>query len=122
MGWFFKKAVLEPGEHIIATKMANRTQGSRAMGGLITVTDRRLVFRPNIIAWLLGGRSWSVGRDEVVGVGVAPRSSKGGPFSGGIRERLRVRAKDGGEELFVVNGLDGFLGQLAEAGLHRLPA
>ena len=111
MGWFVKEPELDPGEQVVTTKAANRAQGKRSVGGRLTVTDRRLIFMPNVIDSILAGRAWSIPKADVAGVGAAP----------GMRKRLRVRTSDGGEELFVVNGLDEFVSQLTQQGLPAEP-
>lgn len=110
-----KKPDLEPSEQVVATKAANHTRGSTAVGGRLIVTNRRLIFTPNAFESLLRRRPWSISTDQVVGVGVesASLTHAGG---GGLRKRLRVRTADG-EELFLVNKLDQLLRQLNEIGL-----
>lgn len=115
-GWR-KAPELEADEQVAVRKAANRAQGARSVGGRLTVTDRRLIFKPTLLDSILAGRAWSVNLDEVVEIGAAARGGKGGPFGGGMRRRLRVRASDGSEELFVVNGLDDLIRDLAENGL-----
>ena len=107
-GWR-KAPELEPDEQVLVRKAANRNQGGRSVGGRLTVTDRRLMFKPTILDSILFGRAWSVARDEVAGVGAAER--------GGIRKRLCVRTSDGDEQLFVVNKLDDLIRELVEDGL-----
>jgi hypothetical protein len=107
MGWFVKEPELDPGERVVTTKAANRAQGRRSVGGRLTVTDRRLIFMPNLVDSILAGRSWSVAKGDVAGVGEAA----------GMRKRLRVRTNDGGEELFLVKGLEEFVSQLIQQAL-----
>ncbi len=107
-GWR-KAPELEPSEQVLLRKAANRSQGRRSVGGRLTVTDRRLMFKPTIFDSLLFGKAWSANRDEVAGVGAADR--------GGMRKRLCVRTSDGDEQLFVVNKLDDLIRELAENGL-----
>ena len=115
MAWL-KEPDLGEGESVVVAKAANRFQGSRAVGGKLTVTDRRLVFLPNPVDARLGGKEWTLERNEVASVGVEPRGAKKGLFGGGLRQRLRVRTSTGGEELFVINGLDETIDQLVGAG------
>jgi DNA/RNA endonuclease YhcR with UshA esterase domain len=55
---------------------------------------------------LLGGKQWSVGTGSVSEVGVEPKAAARRKLGGGLRDRLRIKAGDGGEELFVVNKLE----------------
>ena len=96
---------LEESEEISSAINANHTQGGRAVGGRLFVTNLNLRFVANRFDRFTGGRDSVLPRAEVRSVEVAARSMKGGPFSGGLRRRLHVVAKGGGE-LFVVNFTD----------------
>lgn len=103
---------LDPGETILEFFSANRTQGKRAVGGRLFLTDGHLRFVASRFDRALGGRDWKVGRDEVTSVSVADRSIAGGPFTGGVRRRLAVEA-DGQVNFFVVNGVDELAAQVS---------
>jgi hypothetical protein len=84
---------------------ANRTQSAfRAVGGQLALEEDRLEFQPHGFDKALAGREWSVPLASIRSVGTEPRGIN--PFSGALRERLRVEAEDGSVELFVVNELD----------------
>ena len=84
---------------------ANRTQGPlRAVGGRLVLEAGRLEFQPHGFDRALAGREWSTPLGAVSAVGTEPRSGLN-PFSGAMRERLRVELDDGSVELFVVNKL-----------------
>jgi hypothetical protein len=68
------------------------------------LTDKRLVFRPNRIDSITGGKPWACDLGQIDAVGASPPD--GQPFSGGIRTRLRVETTDADVERFVVNHLD----------------
>lgn len=120
MGIFFKPAQLAGDETLIWKKLANRTQGARAVGGRLFLTDRRLMFQPNRIDAVLRGRAWSTPLTLIERVGYEdPDGSlfSGGLFSGGLRTRLRIDLVGGGTELFVVNGVDSAV-QIIQKGVE----
>jgi hypothetical protein len=87
-----------------AAWLANYKVGRfRAAGGKLELYAGALRFRPNRVDRALGSRLWSVPLAAVTEVGAAPRTWN--LFDGGLRVRLRVVTRDGGEHLFVVNGL-----------------
>jgi hypothetical protein len=83
---------------------ANRTQSAlRAVGGKLVLEGNRLEFRPHGFDRALSGKGWSTPLAAIRSVGSEPRGLN--PFSGAMRERLRVELDDGSVELFVVNKL-----------------
>lgn len=97
------KQPAEPGEVEAWSAAANRTQGGRAVGGKLYLTNRRLLFTPNFVDRFLRGRPWSVPLVDIVSVNTSPPGEfKTGPFSGSSRERLKVELRDGEIDLFVV--------------------
>ena len=92
---------------------ANRSQGARAVGGVLTVTDGVMAFTPNFFDIRTGGLPWSAPLSSVAGFGKEPGSfTLGNLFSGGLRARLAVDLNDGTRERFVVNGLDAKIAEL----------
>ena len=111
---------LEQDEAVLWSRRANRFQGSRAVGGRLALTDRRLMFAPHRFDAALVGKRWEAKLSEIRTVGIEPRGSGvKGLFGGGMRKRLRVRAAAGDEEHFLVNKLDHVLESLEEAGVPR---
>lgn len=90
----------DDGEQVLAWWSANRTQGRRAVGGALFLTDARLVFCPSRLDHGLGGRAWTSDLREVGGVDVCPRT--GTLFDGGLVDRLRVHLRTAAAELYVV--------------------
>ncbi len=83
---------------------ANRTQSAfRAVGGRLVLEGDRLEFRPHGVDRALSGKGWSTPLSAIRSVGTEPRGLN--PFSGALRERLRIEVDDGTVELFVVNKL-----------------
>ena len=113
MDFWFPAPTLDSGERVGATILANRTQGVRAVGGKLFVTDRNLRFVANRLERFSGGQDITIARGVVKSIEVAERSARGGPFSGGLRRRLNVVTIDGGE-LFVVNGAEQVAQRLQE--------
>jgi ABC-type taurine transport system ATPase subunit len=95
---------LEAGETIQLKRLANRTQGNRAIGGRLVVTDRRLAFSPSSVERRLRAQDWQCLLAEVREVDTAKRTAD--PLSGGLRRRVRVALTGNREELFVVNDVD----------------
>jgi hypothetical protein len=94
---------LDHGEEVLWEAFANRKQGRRAVGGRLTVTNRRFLFQPNRLDGITGGRSWSCPLASVIGIeAIAPGAEV---LTGGLRRRLGVMT-DGGLEVFVVNAVD----------------
>ncbi|MGO8999661.1 MAG: hypothetical protein ACLQVI_40570 [Polyangiaceae bacterium] len=48
----------------------------------------------------MGGRAWAAPLDQIESLGT--RAPTFHPFNGGMRTRLKVTTRDGGEHLFVV--------------------
>ncbi len=97
--WWLAKPDLQDGEHVAWSVPANRTQGGRAVGGKLLLTEQRLIFTPNRVEVLTHGRRWECKRAVVESVGTLDRT--GGPFDGGLVRRVRID-HDGSVDLFVV--------------------
>lgn len=105
MGIWVKSPQLAASETVTWKRSANRTQSAnRAVGGGLYLTGERLLFEPNHIDALIGGRSWYSALSDIAEIGT--QAPTGGKFNGGLRARLRIELRDGTTELFVVNGLD----------------
>ena len=105
-GWIKPQHAL-PGETVRWSRAANRMQGSRAVGGKLFLTERRILFSPNRIDGLTGGSPWAIDLPDVSEVGIEPMGSgKAAKLGGGLRNRLRVRGGATGESLFVINRLE----------------
>jgi GRAM domain len=90
-----------PGETLLESIGANRTQGGRAVGGHLYLTNHRLVFLPHRFDAATGGHPWEVSLRAVSLADLAPRGSN--LFDGSMRRRLRVMTADDGAEHFVVS-------------------
>ena len=94
------KPALRPDEHEIETYRANRSQGSRAVGGHLLLTNQRLLFSPHRFDSATGGDNWECDLASITGVGLAARGRN--PFDGSLRRRLKVEC-GGATDYFVVS-------------------
>jgi hypothetical protein len=106
---------MQPGESLITSFRANRTQGKRAVGGSLHLTSQRVVFRPHIFDRATGGETWEAPLNTVIDVAVAPKGG-GSAFDGSLRDRLAVSTQSE-TSLFVVNKLPDVIGRINEARL-----
>ncbi|MFN8022090.1 MAG: hypothetical protein U0Q03_11235 [Acidimicrobiales bacterium] len=97
------KPVLNPDEREIETTRANRSQGSRAVGGHLLLTNQRVLFYAHRLDSSTGGKNWACDLSSITNVGLAERGRN--PFDGSMRRRLRIEF-EGAIELFVVNGAE----------------
>src|SRR5436853_3642919 len=87
-GWLTSQEA-RTGEEVVYSRLANRMQGSRAVGGKLFLTDQRILFCPHRIDGLLAGKQWSVETGDVAEVGVEPKGSgKASRVGGGLRDRM----------------------------------
>lgn len=112
MGMWIGSPVLGASETVVWRKLANRTQGRRAIGGCLYLTETRLLFIPNHLDAMTGGKRWETPLTHVRAIG--REDPDGGLFSGGLRTRLRLDT-DAGPELFVINDLDEVITTLGAA-------
>jgi hypothetical protein len=89
---FVAGLVLHPGEQVLETFRANRSQGWRAVGGRLVLTDRRLVFVPHAVERATGGKVWEQPLTSMTTVSLAARGW--GPLDGSLRRRVMVASGD----------------------------
>ena len=112
--WWLAKHEALVGEAQVWSCAANRTQSpTRAVGGQLLLTNRRLLFSPHLLDYASGGAKWAVDLASITDVGIQPKG--GDRLGGGLRDRLRLQLKDGQTELFVVNHLDDVVTRLQAA-------
>lgn len=108
MGVWIAKPRLERSELIRWKQLANRSQGSRAVGGRLYLTKSRLVFQPTRLDSAIGGKAWAAELSEITDVQEFPPNTpltSSSLFSGALRKRLQLNLTSGEIELFVVNRL-----------------
>ena len=98
-----------PGEQELLMVRANHTQGGRAVGGKLHVTNLRVVFVAHGFDQATGGHNWDCPRGAVTRVDIAPRGRN--PFNGSLRKRLRITSTND-SHLFVVNQPRKFIDKL----------
>ena len=114
MGIWVAKPSIGKSDSVVWKRAANREQaGWRAVGGRLFLTEGRLLFQPNRLDALLGGKYWECDLSGIASLGKL--SPDGKPFSGGIRTRLRIALQDGSVEKFVVNSVDKVINLLRAA-------
>jgi hypothetical protein len=106
------KPTLQPSEREIETYRANRTQGSRAVGGHLLLTNQRVLFYPHKVDSETGGKSWECSLTSISDVGLSARGSN--PFNGSMRRRLQID-RAGETEYFVVSKPDVIVAAIRQA-------
>lgn len=110
-------APTDDGEVVTSRRWANRTQSSsRAAGGRLYLTNRRVLFCPHAVDADTGGEYWSVPLEAITEVGNQLRTlNLRAAYNGGLRTRLRIACADGSTESFVVNKLDHVITEIRSA-------
>src|SRR5438128_954470 len=110
--WLTEQIRAETGERVIARWPANRVRRRRAVGGLLFVTNARLIFLPHQVERLLGMKPWIVSLHDVTGLSELP---KRGVMGSAARKRLAIEVRNEPREVFVVNRLEDRLRLLRDA-------
>jgi hypothetical protein len=106
------KPSLRPDEREIATYRANRSQGSRAVGGHLLLTDQRVLFYPHKLDSSTGGKAWECHLGAITNVGLSERGFN--PFDGSMRRRLKIES-GGTANFFVVNKAESIAAAIRDA-------
>jgi hypothetical protein len=102
-GLWFWTPELAPGEVVRWSRAANRAQSRwRSVGGKLYLSSSRLIFQPNRLDAVFGGKPWMVAASDIVSVGVEPRTTS----PQGLRRRLRVEGRMGSTDLFNLRSPD----------------
>jgi hypothetical protein len=110
MGIWFVDPQIAPDEKSLYRVTANHLLGTgRALGGKLVVTSRRVLFAPNRLDQLTGGKAWAVDITAVQEIAVAPGGKEGiaryGPA--GARPQVVVTADAVEPGVFVVRDPNG---------------
>ena len=107
MGIWFPSVALANGEQVRYRAAANSFRGRRSIGGQITITDQRLIFTPNRLDGLTGGRRRAISLDEIRSVQTLD------PGRQAVKERglaaaihPQIEINDGTDSTLVVRVLD----------------
>lgn len=114
MGGFVASPKLADGEEILLGPAAKRLVDGRGVGGRLYVTDRRLVFQPNVLYRLTTAEAWELPFEQVAAVGDVDRNIDEA-LAGGLRRRLSIRTATGRNELFDVNHLERVEAEVCDA-------
>ena len=106
------KPVLKPNEREIETYRANRTQGARAVGGHLLLTDQRLLFYPHKLDSSTGGKNWECPLKSISDLRMSARGFN--PFNGSMRRRLQID-RAGATTFFVVSRGEVIIAAIREA-------
>lgn len=106
MGIWFRDLQLLPGEQLLWQVACNWEQRGVARGGQLGLTSQALIFEPNRLDGLTGGRSRRVPLADIASVGVEAGGVPKSPVSGGIRRRMKLELANGARELLLVSDLD----------------
>jgi hypothetical protein len=113
MEWWYLPAPTTPDERVTFEAAANVWQGRRAVGGKVTVTNRRLLFTPNRMDAAMGGRGMAVGLPEIQEVGVVPPGGRPRPLGPFWRRVVAVAHADA-HRLFLVREPDEMVAALTD--------
>ncbi|WP_152422604.1 DUF4267 domain-containing protein [Natrinema pellirubrum] len=96
-------------ETILKEINANYTQSEdRAIGGILTITPEAVKSSPNKVDELTGENELYIPVKYIESIGIEEKFSNGVKSSltnGGLRDRLRIKRKDGQPEFFVISNL-----------------
>jgi hypothetical protein len=109
---------LEHGEEILWERRACRSTERSQQGGVLYLTDRRLLFVPSSHDAERGAVPASMPRHRIARLAVEPRTLN--PllfFTGGFRRRLRVEEPNGWARVFLIGKLDRVIAELRAHGV-----
>jgi GRAM domain len=108
--WWLAKHEAFEGETLAFSITANRTQSqNRAVGGMLFVTNKRILFSPHLIDAATGGTKLQLPLENISSID--KQAAGGDTFGGGLRARLAIKHGDV-TELFVVNKLEEVIAKL----------
>ena len=109
---WFNKPVLE-NESVLYETPANHEQKKIARGGKIFATEKRLIFIPNRLDALLGGKPLEMEIANIHEITIKHATFTFRElFSGALRKRLHVRTTLNENHFFVVDGLESVIKSL----------
>jgi hypothetical protein len=119
MGIWFPSAELAGDEQVRYRSSADTFAGRRSIGGQLTVTDRRVVFVPNRLDGLTGGRGRAVALADIRGVrtldpGTSAVAKRG--LAAAVRPQVEVDDGTGSPLIVTVRDPDELLRLLEHPG------
>lgn len=113
ISFLFNGPLLHGDEEIVASCVAQHVQRGIARGGMLFLSNKRLIFLPNRAEALIGGCPWSADLPNVAKIGRdRPSLSLFGLANGGWHERLLIKMVTGTTEYFVISDLGRIEAQL----------
>jgi hypothetical protein len=106
VGIWFRDLRLLPGESLVWQVACNWQQRGVARGGRLGLTSQALIFEPNRLDGLMGGKARRVALTDIASVAIESGGVPKSPLSGGIRRRMRLNLTGGASELLLVSDLD----------------
>lgn len=107
------------GESIVWQRRCTRIFRRRQQGGVLYLTDRRLLFMPSVLDANRGAIPSDLPRERIAALGIEERTLN--PLKipqGGLARRLRVEERDGwSTRIFIVPKLDESIAELRALGL-----
>lgn len=104
---WFNQIDLFDGEEIVLSYPTNHSQGKRAVGGKLFVTNQRIAFAPNRFDATRGGLAFDIPLSRVTLISIDPPHMRVVEiFSGALRTRLAIHAGIDQVHFFVVSQPD----------------
>ena len=117
--WFNQIELLD-GEEIVLSYPSNHSQGKRAVGGKLFVTNQRIAFAPNRFDANLGGLAFDIPLSMVTSITTdPPRIRLVEIFSGALRTRLAIHGGIDQVNFFVVSHPEIVVNQIT-LGLKKI--
>ena len=109
-------ALINYGDNEVRLWLANHSLGKPAVGGKLFVTNKRIVFIPNRLDSVTGGKRLEIAASEVTNIGEITKDlAATEAFSGAWRNRLMIEGSSGVFGYFVVNQLPKVIADLNSA-------
>ncbi len=122
MGLWVRMPFLRTGETVRWSAAANRMQSEkRAVGGRLSLTQDRLLFEPNRLDAITGGRPWKTTLSDIAKISIEPskHTLAIGAAAAKLRRRLRLDMVNSDVELFVINHVNDAVETLTSAVASR---
>ena len=117
MGIWFPAISLAAGERAIYKCAANSLRGWRSIGGQVTVTDRRLIFAPNRLDGMTGGRRREIPLPDIQSVSILDpglEAVKQRGLAASIRPQLEITDQTDSPLVITVIDPDGLVSLLSQ--------
>lgn len=109
----FNEVQLSDGEEVILSYPSNHTQGKRAVGGKLFVTNHRIAFVPNRVDANMGGKATEMPLSKITLIGTdKPHFGLTEIFSGAWRTRLASHGRNEVGDFFVVGNPNAVAGEI----------